>query len=458
MGLFEKIFKPKDEQAAAVTQFFRTMTAYSPSFSTRAGGVYEMEVTKAAIHAYAKHCSKLKPEVIGPAKTVLEPLLQFSPNPFMDTTKFLYRLATILKVQTTAFIVPLTDPTGTTLVGFYPLLPGRAEVVEVGGEPWLRYTFSNGRKAAIEFSRVGILTTHQYDDDFFGSGNDALSPTLDLLDIQRQGMQEGVKQSAFIRFLGRLGQTLRPEDIKKERDEFSKDNLSSDNKSGLMLVDAKYAEIKQIEAKPFLVDAEQMKLIKDSVYSYFGVNDAVLQSSYDENGWNAFYESEIETFALQLGLVLSNMIYTQEQRAAGGKVIFSANRLQYASNTTKLEVSSQMFDRGNMTQNQIMEMWNLPGIGPEGDKRYIRREYVEVDKLDEAKQPEGVTVQVNGTDTPPVEDLQATALNGAQIAALVAVIQALKEETLTLGQAANIVAVALAIDVNEAKKIVEGTV
>lgn len=388
MGLFDKLFNKKAQSdAARVTAFFRSLTGYSPNFTTRQGGVYEMELTVSAIHAFAKHCSKLKPEVSGSAKASLQSILEVAPNPFMDTTKFLYRLATILKVQTTAFIIPLTDPTDRILTGFYPLLPGRTEIVEdTSGTPWLRYTFSNGQTSAIEFSRVGILTTHQYADDFFGTGHDCLAPTLDLLDIQRQGMSEAVQQSAFIRFIGRLQGTLRPEDIKAERDRFSLENLSSDNKSGIILGDQKYAELKQIESKPYLVDAEQMALIKDNVYGYFGSNDAILQNSYDENGWNAFYEGEIEPFALQLSLVLTSMVYTQREIALKNRITFSSNRLQYASNTTKLAVVRDLTDRGLMSNYGACDTFSLPYPTDENGKPLperwvIRGEYIDVGQL-----------------------------------------------------------------------------
>ena len=378
MGLFEKLFpRQQDKQTSG---YFKTLNTYSPSFYTFRGGVYEMELTRSAIHSFANNCAKLKPEIKGNAYKNLEKKLQFKPNPWMDTSKFIYRLATILSVNNTAFILPLYADDMETVTGLYPLLPHQTEVVSVNGDPWLRYTFANGQKAAIEFQRVGILTQHQYKDDFFGDSNDPMKATLKLLDIQRQGMEEGIKQSAMIRFMAKVGQALRPEDIKKERENFSKENLSSDNKTGVMMYDSKYSDVKQIDSKPFVIDAEQMKLINTNVYNYFGVNEAILQNSYTEDQWNAFYEGKIEPFALQLSLVISNMLFTEKEKSFGNQVYFSSNRLQYASNKTKLQVSTHLFDRGILTTNQIMDIWNMPHV-EDGDKRYIRKEYTETSKL-----------------------------------------------------------------------------
>ena len=375
MGLFDKLFKRPEQRR--VDTYFKMLNGYSPVFHSYSGGIYEMELTRASDHAFANLASKLKPEVMGSAYQSLAKTLQFKPTPFMDTTKFLYRLATILSVDTTAFILPLYGEDMRTIVGYYPLLPSCTEVLEVDGEPWLRYTFANGQKASIPFSEVGVLTKYQYDNDLFGAKNKPMMPTLQLLDIQRQGMEEGIRQSAMIRFMARLTNTLRPEDIKKERDRFSEDNLSADNKSGVMMFDAKYGDVKQIDSKPFVIDAEQMKLVQTNVFNYFGVNENILQNKYTEDEFNAFYEGMIEPFALQLSMVMTGMTFTKKEIAHGNQIMFSSNRLQYASNQTKLRVASQMFDRGILTTNQVMDIWNLPHV-KDGDERFIRREYVRI--------------------------------------------------------------------------------
>ena len=388
MGLFDKLFPNRKEQEkkAVVEGYFKTLDAYTPSFTSYNGGLYEMELTRSAINAYATAISKLKPEFTGSAYSSLAKRLQFKPNPYMDTTKFLYRLATILKVNTTAFIIPLYGKDMRTIVGYYPLLPQNTEVIEVGGEPWLRYSFANGEKAAIELDAVGILTQYQFKNDFFGDGNAPLLPTMQLMDIQNQGMQEAVKQSANIRFMAKLGNTVRPDDIAKEQKRFSQQNLSSDNQSGVMMFDAKYSDVQQIDSKPFIIDDKQVEQIKQNVFNYFGINEDILQNKFDEDTWNAFYEGSVEPFAIQLGLVMTNMTFTEKEVAHGNQIMWTANRLQYASNKTKLEMSTQLLDRGVLTINQVNEIWNLPPV-KDGDKRYIRREYVDVDNLD--KEMEG---------------------------------------------------------------------
>ena len=355
------------------------LNGYTPVFTNAPESVYEMEITRAAIHSFATFFSKLKPEITGSAKKHLERTLQFRPNPFQDTTKFLYRLATILAVNNTAFIVPLEDEFG-GIAGYYPLLPQNCEVLEVGGAPFLRYTFSNGQRAAIEFDRVGILTQFQYSDDFFGEDNRALRPTMQLIHANNQGIINGVKNSASIRFLARIANMLSPEDIKKERERFTEDNLSADNQSGMIIYDQKFADVKQVDSKPFTVNAVQMGQINENVFNYFGTSAGIIQNKYTEDEWNAYYEGKIEPFALQLSLVMSNMTFTPREIAHGNAIVFTANRLQYASNQTKLNISTQLFDRGLLNRNGVMDIWNMAHVEG-GEKYYIRKEYTEISQL-----------------------------------------------------------------------------
>lgn len=405
MGLLEKIFGSKTkEDSGKVMMYFKTLNGYSPVYSDFNGGLYEMEQTRAAVHCFATHCSKLRPDVSGNAYKELAKTLPFQPNPWMDTTKFLYRIATQLSVTNTAFIIPLTEITADSekIIGFYPLISSRCEILEWRGEPWLRYTFGNGSRALIEFNRVGIVNQYFYRDDFFGENdgnNYPLMPTLKVMSGQRKAMLNSIKTSADIKYMARVGNVIRDDDLEKERERFSKMNLSEDNDTGVMIFDGKYADVKQVESKQYIVDAAQTKLINTNVYNYFGCNEAILQNRFTEEEWNAYYEGKIEPFAVQLSLVMTNMLVAHADyvskgkginkiRAFGNEIVWTANRMQYASNKTKLEVSTQLFDRGILTTNQVMDIWNLPHVEG-GDERHIRLEYANSEEKENNKNGNG---------------------------------------------------------------------
>ena len=119
-----------------------------------------------------------------------------------------------------------------------------------------------------------------------------------------------------------------------------------------------------------------MKAIKENVFNYFGVNDDILQNKAFGDKWSAFYEGAIEPFAIQFSDVITKMTYTERERASGSFIMATANRLQYMSNTEKLNVSSQMADRGIMNRDEIREIWNLPPLpNGQGQAYTIRGEY-----------------------------------------------------------------------------------
>lgn len=380
MGLFNRKRNEKIEKA--VEEYFQMMTAYAPVFSSFEGSLYEMELTRAAINSFATHVSKLKPEINGSkaGNRVLERTMQFKPNALMDTTKYLERLATVYMVENTAFIAPLFDNRG-EIVGFYPILPSKSQIVSVDGQKFLRYNFENNIYGAIELDLAGRLTQMQYRDELYGESNRPMRPTMELINTQNQGIVEGVKSSASIRFMAKLANVLKSKDLEAERERFRETNLSSKNNGGVLMFDQKYEEVKQLQSSPYIVDPEQMKLIRENVYDYFGTNEHILRNDYNSDQWNAYYEGKIEPFAIQMSLVHTNMIFSDREIANGNQVIFTANRLQYLSNDEKLSTVTQLFDRGFITHNQGLEVFNMSPV-ENGDKRYIRREYAIADNYD----------------------------------------------------------------------------
>ena len=380
MGLFEKLFGNRKDPAASGTYRgdFKLLNAYTPRFTSYGGSLYESELVRAAINARATHVSKLSVEISGSAKPALQNKLKHGPNQFQTWGQFLYRLSTILDIHNTAFITPILDQYG-EISGVYAPLPQKCEVVQYGETPFLRYTFNNGKTAAIELAYCGIMTKFQYKNDLLGETNAALIPTMDLIHIQNQGIEEGVKSAATYRFMAQLTNFSKAEDLAKERKRFTMENFAKDaDGGGLLLFPNTYQNIKQVDVKPWVVDKEQMELIQKNVFEYFGVNEDILENKAFGDAWSAFYEGAIEPFAIQFSEVMTKMLFTFREQTEGNRVTATSNRLQYLSNSDKLNVSSQLLDRGIMSINDVREIWNLPPVEG-GDARIIRGEYYNAD-------------------------------------------------------------------------------
>ena len=378
MGLFDRIFQPRKMRIDANTTF-STLTAYQPVFTSWNGMLYESELCRSSIDAVARHCSKLKVDFIGAAQPQLKTMVRHKPNDFMTWSQFLYRTATILYATNTCFIVPILNDRLET-VGFFPILPENATLTELNKKIWVRYTFRNGQVGAIEYDKCAILTRYQYKSDFFGDSNHALDDTMGLIHIQNQGIKEAVKNSASYRFIAKLNNFSKPEDIAKERKRFSMKNFSAEAEAGgILLFPNTYTDIKQIDSKPYTVDEKQMNYIRSNVERYFGVNEKVLNNSANGEELDAFFNGCIEPFAIQLSEAMSKAIYSDLERSYGSYVLVDANRLQYMSTSQKVQMAKELGDRGMLTINEMRELFNYPPI-ENGDQAVIRGEYYSIDE------------------------------------------------------------------------------
>ena len=379
MSLFDKIFRPSKATESSVAlnnaqTLFQTLTAYRPAFTSWGGAIYESEIVRAAIDARARHISKLRIETVGTANQSLQRKLAQGPNQWQTWSQFLYRTSTILDINNTAFIVPVFDER-MVITGVYPVLPRKCDLVEFRGEIFLRYEFSNGDVGAVELRKCAVLTRHQYQSDFFGDTNYPLNETMQLIHIQNQGIEEAVKNTSTFRFMAQMSNFVKPDDLAKERKRFTAENLSTESDAGgFLLFPNTYKDIRQIDVKPYTVDADQMEQIRENVFNYFGVNEDVLQNKAFGDAWSAFYEGAVEPFAIQLSETMTKAMFSESERARGSQIIATSNRLQYMSNADKLNVSSQLLDRGIFSINDVRDIWNLPHVEG-GDERIIRGEY-----------------------------------------------------------------------------------
>ena len=372
MGLIEIIF-PKKKKEVTVKETFKILDGYVPVFRDWNGAIYESEFVKTAIDAVARHISKLSVVIEAGTQSELITRLKKSPNQYSTWSQFLYRLATILNVKNTAFIIPLRDKFG-TVVGIYPICPLEWELVRAGEELWLRFRFKKGDTFAEKLSDVGILTRYQFESEFFGSDNKALDDTMNLIHIQRQGIEEYTKNASSYRFTAQLKNFSSPEDLKKERERFDVENFQGNSGGGILLFPNTYADVKQITSQSYAVDTEQLKLIERNVFDYFGVNEDVIQNKAYGDLFTAFYEGAIEPLAIQLSEVLTKMLFTPTQIAFGSGIYFTANRIQYMTNADKLAVTKDLTDRGILSINEAREIWQLTPIDG-GDRHILRGEY-----------------------------------------------------------------------------------
>lgn len=362
MGLLDKLLgrTAEKEKVVQAGQTFKMISAYEPVFRDWRGEIYESLLVRAAIDARARHVSKLKVEFLGTAKPDLCARLRKRPNPWYTWSQMMYRISTILDCCNNVIIVPIYDA-DLVKIGFFPVLPSSCKIVTYKDEYWIRYDFLNGKQhAACKLSECAILTKYQFKNDFFGSSNAPLDGTMDLIDIQRQGIKEAIKSTSSYKFMAKLSNFTKMSDLQAEREAFTEAAFGKEaKKSGVLLFPNTYGDIKQIDIKPWTPDKDQMEYINKHVFDYFGVNEKILQNSATGDEWSAFFEGAIEPFSIQFSETMTNALFSEREIALGAEVIATASRIQYMNFSDKLNYATGMIDRGLIMIDEAREVFNL---------------------------------------------------------------------------------------------------
>jgi HK97 family phage portal protein len=382
-SLFKTIFGGLGDRIKQGFTQLKLLTGYQATFTPWSNDPYSADVVRGAVDAIARNAAKLKPKHIQRVdKNItevhdqIEQILQVRPNPHMSAYDFIYKMVTALLMDNNAYAYPVWD--GPKLKAVWPIVSRQVEFLEDQlGQVAVRFWF-NEDNVILMYDEIVHLRRHYYKNDLIGESNKPINATLEAIHITNQGLGQAVKTSATLRGILKYNGVLKESDIKANRDRFVEEYLTVQNSGGIAAMDGK-AEYKELTSQPLMVDANQMKELRDNVYRYFGINEKIIMGDYTEQQWDAFYESTIEPLAVQMALEFTYKLFTSKERGAGHEIVFEANRLQYASTKTKVQMVQQMVPMGLLTINESREIFNLAPV-PDGDKRLISLNYVDASK------------------------------------------------------------------------------
>lgn len=388
IGLIEWMFGKKTKQQS-VTRY-KLINDLGDGFYAWRGTIYKSDIVRACIRPKARAIGKLAAKhirenqkgFISDPDPNIKMLLQ-DPNPLMSGQMLQEKLAVQLELNNNAFAWIKRDELTLIPVEIYPIPAIEVEMLEgPNGDMFLRFYFEDGKRMIVPYADVIHLRQDFNSHNLFGdSPQEALVDLMDVVKTIDQGMIKAIKNSNVIRWLLKFNQTLRPEDITKETKRFVDDFLSSDSTTiGAAATDAK-ADAKQVEPKNFVPNENQMSNVIERIYNFFNTNKKIVQSDYNENEWNAYYESVIEPVAMQLADEFTRKLFSRRERGFGNRIIFEASSLQYASMSTKLRLV-RLVDRGAMTPNEWRKILNLPPLDG-GDEPVRRLDTAPVSQTDE---------------------------------------------------------------------------
>ena len=389
------LFKRKKKINEPVTAFKSLNTTLVPLVPF-GGNITDSDVVKMCIDRVASQCAKLKMSYIkinGKGEQEekngdISFALRYRPNEYMTPYQFLYKVVTLLLINDNAFVYPLYDKYEGTLKGIYPLRPQIVEpIMDESESLYLKFYFENGKQYIIPYENViHIKRFYGQNDIFGGSGSrgdhEALIKTLKINDALLQGVEGAVYSSFQIRGIVKINGILKESDRQKQIDEFNRAvKKSSSEGSAVIPIDAK-SEYIPLNNDPKLVESTTLDFIQSKILDYFGVSKEILANNYDENEFNAFYESTIEPIAIQISEAFSLGLLTDNQLTRGEKIILFSERLQYASWQTKVNAIEKLMGLGIMSLNESRALLGLEPIEG-GDKRLQSLNYVDADKANQ---------------------------------------------------------------------------
>lgn len=386
MAFLDKLFNRKKEPAKA--ERVEVMSGSPAIFTPFSGDAYESDIYRAAVDAIARNAAKLRGTHVitleqqrKPGDNYLNRILQVRPNPYMTAYDMLYKLVTHYYLYNNAFAYLQKDDRG-YLQAIWPIRPLSMEYVTDPTEQlYCKFIFKGVYTVILPFSEVFTVRRFFNSNDLLGDTNTAILPTLDLAHTQNEGMENAIKANATIRGILKYNQVLAPEKLKAEKEAFINDYLTVTNSGGIAALDSK-AEYIPLEVKPTAIDEKQLEAVKKKIYEYLGISEKIVNSTYTEDEWAAFYESVIEPLAVQFSLEFTDKIFTQREQAFGNSIIFEANRLQFASNATKTNIIKELMPLGLFTINQALDILNLPPV-EDGDRRLQTLNVVNAEKADQ---------------------------------------------------------------------------
>lgn len=375
-SLFELIFNIKEQRQDTIQPQYKMLNSYEAQFTTLSGDTYDSKCARQCIDRIATHAAKLLPKHIKGSisnniKGDINYLLSVQPNPLMDTYNFIYKTVSILENDNNAFVFIARDETD-FIAGFYPVLAQNYFLFEdAAGNLFLKFKFINGQEYFLLYTDLIHLRKFYNKHDIFGTNNKVLQTDLETAHTANEGISNAIKTTANLKGILKYNAVLKQKDIEESKNAFVRDFLNLENESGIAAMDSK-AEFQEINMKPITLDSEQLKQVNYNIFDYYGISESIIRNDYTFEQWNAFYEGVIEPLAMQLSNVFTIKIFNKESIKRGNKIVFTANRLQYASLTDKTNLLKVVIPAGVIKTDEIREVLDFAPLGGEEGERIVQ--------------------------------------------------------------------------------------
>ena len=393
MSIFDVFKKKKTIDSSNEFNIFSANISYMMSNSKR---TEDSDIAEICIDRIASHISKLKPKHIKHGKEgsveVVEDEINFRlshyPNELMTTSEFIYKVVSLLLTNNNCFIY-LSFNQKNQLTGLYPLNPVKVEIKQDLGETlFLDMDFGDGKTYTLPYESLIHLKRLYKNHELFGgdgaiSNHKQLLKSINMNENLLTGLENALRSSFQVKGLLKMNAMLSEKDKQKQKDIFDEALKTNRDKNGssIIPVDMK-ADYIPLSIDPKIIDKETLTFVQNKILNYFGVSESILNSKYDENEYNAFYENTLEPISIFLSNAFSKALLTDKSLAEGEQVMFYGERLNYASWSSKITAIEKLMGLGIFSINESRGVLGYPPI-EEGNKRIQSLNFVNAKYADQ---------------------------------------------------------------------------
>ena len=371
MSIFDR-FKRKPEAEARERNQGKSIPITINCWNYRRfhGELIDIDAVVACIDALARNLAKMRLTAIRQVKDAVAVTETTSdvarvlkkPNKYMTQYDFIYKVAALYYASNNVFIWPEYDDG--KLVALWPINYTRFKLFDKDGIKVARFELHHNHYYTVPYSDLIHLRNHYFNDELYGDENAPFSPIAELMHAQNQGIIEGIKSSALIRGLLIAAGVMKEEDITKARERFIEENLDAKNNGGVMIIDGKF-DYKNIESKPYIIDADTRNQTRQSTFDYFGVNEDFVQNKFTAEKYESVYEGRLEPFAIMFTDALTAFLFTERELGFGNEVHANMNKVKYQSTSAVVSIVNATRELGLFTRDEYREMLGYEPLGPD---------------------------------------------------------------------------------------------
>jgi HK97 family phage portal protein len=380
--VFQKLFKIDPNESASQGTGAKFLNGDSSEYSRYTGDVYANQLVRGIVHKIANYCSLISLEhVRGYGNSFqkmndhISRLLTVKPNEFMTPSELVYKFFTDLFVTNNAYLWVQRDKSTGDAIALLPVVCDHVKMVEYNGFLFYKFYFEKGDVLTVYSGDVVHRRRFYYKNDWFGDDNEPLRDSIGLNDTMNVSIDASLKNGAQIKGILQHQNTIDPNDLEKHERLFRESYLKASNNGGVGMIDAKFNFI-PIPYSGKIIDAEQMKEIRDYIYRYFNMNDEIMMSKYNSEQWLSFHQGTIAPELNGLEQSLRIKLFSDKQIGFGHRIVSSVNAITFMSPQQRIQMVKLALDGALYNRNE-MRGWFGDAPIPGGDTYQYSKNFTE---------------------------------------------------------------------------------